>query len=124
MIERVLQYALGSDVSAGVAQPAANTAGLGPSGTLNAGYAAPADLGGLATAVTASEAQTSAGVSAQLASAQSVQTTLQSAFSASTSVSIDAQMSQMIVLQNAYGANAHVLTAVQALWSQLLQAVQ
>jgi len=38
-------------------------------------------------------------------------------------VNIDAEMSQMIVLQNAYGANARVISTIQTMWTQLLQAV-
>ena len=124
MITRVLQFALGTQVAAGVAQPAPNVTGLGPAGTLSAGFAAPPDLQGLATAVTATEAQTSAATTAQFTSAQAVQTAMQSSFAANTSVSVDAEMSKMIVLQNAYAANARVMTAVQSMWTQLLQSVQ
>jgi flagellar hook-associated protein 1 FlgK len=38
-------------------------------------------------------------------------------------VNIDTEMSNMIQLQNAYGANAKVISTVQAMWTQLLQAV-
>jgi flagellar hook-associated protein 1 len=124
MIVRVLQFALGNQVAPGSAQPPPNMAGLGPSGTLSAGFAAPADLGGLATAVTAAEAQQSAGATAQLSGAQALQTTLQGTLAAGTSVSIDGEMSKMIGLQNAYGANARILAAVQSMWTQLLQTVQ
>ena len=30
----------------------------------------------------------------------------------------------MVQLQNAYGANARVLSAIQSMWTQLLQTVQ
>jgi flagellar hook-associated protein FlgK len=33
-------------------------------------------------------------------------------------------LSQMLSLQNAYGANARVMSGVQAMFAQLLQAVQ
>ena len=36
----------------------------------------------------------------------------------------DTEMSQMIVLENAYGANARVISTVQAMFTQLLQTVQ
>ncbi len=124
MITRVLQYALGGQVASGVAQPPPAVSGLGPSGALSSGYAAPSDLTGLATAVTGSQAQASEAVTQQLTTAQGVQTTLQTAFAANTSVSIDAEMAKMVALQNAYGANARVLSAVQSMWSQLLQTVQ
>lgn len=122
-ILRVLTYALGSQSAPGVAQTPPSTTGLGPTGTINAGFAAPADLAGLAAAVTGAQAQTSATVTEQLTGAQSVQSTLQTAFNAATSVSIDTEMSKMIALQNAYGANARVMSAVQSMWAQLLQSV-
>ena len=124
LISRILQFALGSQMATGVPQPAPNVSLLGPSGTLAAGFAPPSDLAGFAAAVTAAEAQTSASTTAQLDRSQAVQTTMQATFTTNTSVSIDAEMSRMVVLQNAYGANAHVMTAVQSMWSQLLQAVQ
>jgi flagellar hook-associated protein 1 FlgK len=124
LIGRVLDYALGADAQAGVTQPAPNVSGLGPAGTLRAGFAAPADLAGLATAVTSAQAQQSATVTSQLGTAQSLQSTLQSQLASRGSVSLDTQMAQMIVLQNAYGSNAKVMAAVQSMWTALEQAVQ
>ena len=37
---------------------------------------------------------------------------------------MDTEVSQMLSLQNAYGANARVIAGVQAMFTQLLQAVQ
>jgi flagellar hook-associated protein 1 FlgK len=39
-------------------------------------------------------------------------------------VNMDTELSQMLSLQNAYSANARVMTAVQSMFTQLLQAVQ
>ena len=124
LITRVLDYALGADAQTGVAQPAPATGGLGAAGTLSAGFAPPPDLAAQATAVVAQEAATSAAASGQLTEEQGVQATLQSQLSGTSAVSIDSEMSTMIQLQNAYDANAKVLSTVQAMWSQLLQAVQ
>ena len=124
MITRVLSYALGSQVQAGVTQPAPAATGLGPNGTLTAPYAPPADLAGFATAVVGAQATESAGATGQVATEQAVQTALQSKLSAKSGVSIDSEMSTMVQLQNAYGANAKVITAVQAMWDQMLQMVQ
>ena len=44
--------------------------------------------------------------------------------SAQSGVNMDTEMSLMIQLQNAYGANAKVIAAVQAMWTQLLSTVQ
>ncbi len=124
MITRVLDFALGADAQAGVAQPAPNVSGLGPSGTLRAGFAAPADLAGLATAVTGAQARQSATVTSQLDTARSLQSTLQSQLASGGSVNLDAQMSQMIVLQSAYGATAKMMAALQSMFTALEQAVQ
>lgn len=123
MITRVLDYALGSDAQPGVPQTPPATTGLGPAGDLSSGFVAPADLASQAASVTAAEAQQSAAVTSQLGNEQAVQTGLQATLSAGSSVSIDSQMSLMIVLQNAYSANARVISAVQSMFSTLLQEV-
>ena len=109
--------------NAGSLWPASNTRGLGPNGTLNAPYSAPPTLGGIASAMLASQAQESATTSTQADTELAVQTTLASKLSAQSGVNIDTEMSNMIQLQNAYGANARVIAAVQAMWDQLLQSV-
>jgi flagellar hook-associated protein 1 len=120
IIRNILDYGLGADASAGAPQPASNTTGLGPTGTLNAPYVAPATLSGIAQAMVGAQSQDSANATSQLASEQTVQTTLQTKLTSETGVSIDSEMSDMIQLQNAYGANAKVIAAVQSMWAQLI----
>jgi flagellar hook-associated protein 1 FlgK len=124
LITRVLDYALGADTQAGVSQPAFNITGLGPAGNLSSGYAVPPSLAGLASALVAAQAAQSSQASSQAGDATALQTSLQTKLSTASGVNIDTEMSTMIKLQNAYGANAHILTAAQAMWNQLLQAVQ
>ena len=107
----------------GCPQPALQTTGLGPGGTLAAPFTAPATLAGFATATVAAQAGDSADASRQLKSTQAVQTALQGQAAVSSTVSIDQEMSNMVQLQNSYGANAKVISAVQSMWSQLLAAV-
>jgi flagellar hook-associated protein 1 FlgK len=123
LITRVLNYALGTDAQAGVAQPAPASTGLGASGTLSASFAAPSDLGSFATAFVASQAQDSANATANLDTEQGVQTSLQAKVASTSGVSIDTEMSNMIALQTAYGASAKIVTAVQTLWADVLQMV-
>ena len=123
MIARVLDFTFGAEAQSGVAQAPSNTAGLGPVGSLAAPYAPPATLAGIATALVASQAQDSTTTTTQLGTEQAVQTTLAGKLSAETGVSIDTEMSHMIQLQNAYGANAKVISAAQAMWTQLLQSI-
>jgi flagellar hook-associated protein 1 len=124
LIDNILTYTFGADVQAGVAQPASNTAGLGASGTLNAPYTAPGTLGGIASALVASQAQGSANTTTQLNTEQAVQTTLSNALSTGSGVNMDTEMSLMIQLQNAYGVNAKIIGAVQSMWTQLINTVQ
>jgi flagellar hook-associated protein 1 len=102
---------------------AANVAGLGPAGNLNAPYVSPPTLDQLASNMLAAQAQDSATISNQLSTEQAVQTTLSSKLSTQSGVNMDTEMSHMIQLQNAYGANAKIIAAVQAMWTQLLQSV-
>lgn len=81
-------------------------------------------LGSAAAALVASQAQDSASTTNQLATEQAVQTTWSNKLAAGSGVNMDTEMSTMIQLQNAYGANARVIAAVQAMWTQLLNSVQ
>ena len=124
LINNVLTYTFGADVQDGVTQPASNTTGLGASGTLDAPYTPPATLGGIASALVASEAQDSANTTSQLTTEQAVQTTLSNSLSTGSGVNMDNEMSLMIQLQNAYGVNAKIIGAVQSMMTQLINAVQ
>jgi flagellar hook-associated protein 1 len=124
MIQRVLDNTLGAEAQTGVPQPASSTSNLGPAGNLTTPYAAPATLGQLAATMLASQAQDSAGTTTRLGMEQTVQTTLAGKLSGESGVNMDTEMSSMIQLQNAYGANARVIAAIQAMWTQLLNAVQ
>jgi flagellar hook-associated protein 1 len=125
IIAAVLNNALGSNPPLN-----SNAIGLGPAGNLNAPYAGPtppyassSTLQQLATTMLAAQAQDSATTSTQTDTEQAVQTSLASKLSAQSGVNMDTEMSHMIQLQNAYGANAKIISAVQAMWSQLLQSV-
>lgn len=124
LIQRVLNFALGAEAQAGVGQPAPATTGLGPSGGLSAPYAPPATLASFATAMVAAEAQDSAAATTALGNETAVQTALQGKFTSASGVSMDTEMSTMIQLQGSYGANAKLISAVQAMWNQTLQMVQ
>lgn len=123
LITRVLSYALGADAQPGVAQPPPATTGLGAAGNLSVPYPAQPTLAGQAAALVGAQASDSTAAQTALSDAQSLQTALQTRLSTGSGVSIDTEMSTMIALQNAYGANAKVITAVQAMWNTLEQAV-
>ena len=123
MIERVLDFALGPDVQANVAQTPGATTGLGASGTLNAGFGAAGVLGDYATALSASQAADSAAATSAAGDATDTQTALSSSLQSKIGVSMDSQLSLMVQLQNAYGANAKVISTIQQMFTSLLQAV-
>jgi flagellar hook-associated protein 1 FlgK len=54
---------------------------------------------------------------------QTVLTALQQRFNDQSGVNIDTEMSNLIALQNAYSANARVMSTVEHMMSDLLQAV-
>ena len=124
VIANVLTYTFGDQQSAGVAQPAFNTTALGPSGTLSTPFAAPATLSGLASTLAAAQAQTSAAVTDQLSTQQGLQTTLTGKLAEGSAVNMDAEMSTMLQLQNSYAVTARIMTTVQTIWTQLLEAVR
>ncbi len=124
LIARVLDFAFGTEAQLGVPQPAPNTTGLGPSGSLNAPYAAPASLAAQATTLVASQAQESARVSSHLTTEQAMQTSLNSRMQAISGVNMDAELAAMIQLQNAYSANARIITSAQKLFEQTIGMVQ
>jgi flagellar hook-associated protein 1 len=96
---------------------------LGPNGDLTARYTTPATLGQFVATMLAANAQDSATTSTQADNEQAVQTTLAGKLSTQSGVNMDTEMSHMIQLQNAYGANARIISTIQAMWSQLLQSV-
>ena len=123
LIDRVLQYAFGSQAQSGTAQPAPNTTGLGSSGTNALPYSPGTTLASFATNLVSNQAQAASAAQNALSSSQAVQTSLQSKLGSETGVSVDAELSNMVELQNAYGANAKVITAAQSLYTELLDAV-
>jgi len=123
LISRVLSYTFGTSIQAGSTQPAAQTSGLGATGTLSAPYSGTGNLSTLATALTSSQAQTISAASSDQSTQTSIQTTLQTNLNSATGVSVDDQMAHVVSLQNSYEANAKVVAAVQSMFTALLNAV-
>ncbi len=81
-------------------------------------------VAGQATDLVANTATLAATAQTALSTAASVQSSLDGKLRSGTAVSVDSELSSMVALQNSYGANARVIQAVQAMWTQLLDAVQ
>lgn len=123
LIDRLLNYALGTTAQAGVDQPAASTTGLGVSGQLNAPYTGDGSLASLASDLTSTQAATISDASSGLSDATTLQTALSTKIASVSGVSVDDQMASIVALQNAYSANAKVITAVQSMFTALLTAI-
>ena len=119
VIDNVMKQVFGP-TSASTAPPAL-VSGLGLSGTLSAPFASPQTLAGFAANIVSAQTDASSAASAALTTARAVQTTLNSKVAAISGVSVDTEMSTMIGLQNAYAANARIITAVNDMWTSVLQ---
>jgi len=125
LISNIVNYTFGTQAQSGVAQPAMNTNGLGATGNLTAPFNAGGDaLSNFATSLVSSQAQQSADVTSNLTTEQALQSSLNAKVASVSGVNMDSEMSQMLSLQQAYSANARVISAVQSMFTQLLQAVQ
>ena len=123
LIDRVLDYALGTNVQNGVTQPAAAATGLGANGTLSTPYLGSSDVASLASTLVSSQASTIGQASSSLSDETSIQTALTTKIASASGVSVDDQMASIVSLQNAYQANAKVVSAVQAMFTSLLNAI-
>ena len=123
MITRVLDFALGAEVQAGVAQPGAATTGLGVDGSIIGAGSGQGALSSLATSLVATQSSAGSNAAAQLGTATTMANTLQAKLTSGTGVSVDGELTTMVQLQQSYAANAKVLTTVNALWSDLLAVV-
>jgi flagellar hook-associated protein 1 FlgK len=118
VIDAVLNQVFGP-ITASTAPPP-QMRGLGSSGTISLPFSRPLTLVDFASDVMSAQSGASTQASASLATAQAAQTTLNNSVAAVSGVSVDTEMSTMIGLQNAYAANARIITAVQSMWTSLL----
>jgi flagellar hook-associated protein 1 FlgK len=93
----------------------ADTAGLGTRTTTFAGYA---------TNIISNVATTYTSASSTATTASSTLTQLSESFSNESGVNTDSETAKLTQLQNLYAASAQVITAVKAMYSSLLTAVQ
>ena len=123
LIQNVLNYSFGSQAQAGVSYPSIPTTGLGVNGNLSVSLGQPATLGAFASALVSGQAQDLGQAGSDVTNETAVQTTLNTQLSQSTGVDIDTELSNMLQLQNAYGANAKILTAIQAMYNDLANVI-
>ena len=124
LLDRVLDFGLGTRASAGAPWPAIRTGGLGPDGTLQSPFVAPQDLDAYAARVAAAQTGDRAAATEARTAAEELRGALEQKFGKQSGVDPDAEMAAMVALQNAYAANARVLGTVQSMWDSLLAAVR
>ncbi len=118
-----------------ISAPAMLRDGAGPTGAAGATTlidrlldrvlgSAPGSLVVTASALVSQSAGLAADAAGQLATGQAVQSSLDKKLAAGTGVSLDTETADLVRLQNAYAANAKVITAAQAMWTQLLDSVR
>lgn len=75
---------------------------------------------GLATAMSQTHADAQANAASDATRLETINKSLENRHNAVTGVNMDNEMAQLTVLQNAYGANARVITTVQAMFDTLM----
>ncbi|MBO1324651.1 flagellar hook-associated protein FlgK [Acetobacter sp. TBRC 12305] len=123
LISTVLSDTFGTastDVSGSLAAP---STGLGPDGTQSTGYTGAQGLIALATALTSNQGATISQATDGLTSATTTQTVIATSVSNVSGVNVNDEMSKVVALENAYTANAKVVTAVQSMFTALLDAI-
>ncbi|MBE9607646.1 hypothetical protein IAI18_22470 [Acetobacteraceae bacterium H6797] len=124
LLDRVLNYTFGRNVSDGVAQATFPTTGLGPAGDLTSKLSTASTIEDYAGLVTASQTAVRSQAASQSEEAGDLLTTLETTFSNKSGVDIDTEMAAMVTLQNAYAANARILSVAQSMYDSLFQAVR
>ena len=81
-------------------------------------------IAGQATTLVARHADLAGQSARRLETEQAVHASLTAKLAAGTAVSVDKELATMVRLQNAYAANAKVLSAVQAMFTELLDSVR
>lgn len=124
LIDRVLDFTFGTEVSAGNAQPLIPAGGLGPDGTLVSTLSGLATLeahaGALVTVQSVARVVAEEGRGRAVALGEILGTRLQQR----SGVDVDREVAAMVELQNAYTINARVIATVQAMWDALLGSVR
>lgn len=122
-LSNILDYAFGTQSSAGVAQPGLPVTGLGPAGNLTASYQGSGSIFDLASQLTGAWGASAQQASTDVTNETATQSSLTNAIADVSGVSIDSELSKMVALQNSYTANAKIIAAVQSMFTDLLNAV-
>lgn len=124
LLDRVLNRTFGPEVAPGNAQPGFATTGLGPDGSLSSRFRAARTLGDQAAQIVSSQTSLRAAAAADGKASGDLLGSLETRFAARSGVDMDKELASMVTLQTAYSANARILSVVQSMYDNLLQAVR
>jgi len=124
LLDRVLDFTFGSQVSAGNAQPPVPTGGLGPDGSLVTALSGLATLESHAGALVATQSAARATAESARDRAGALRELLGQRVQARSGVDVDREVAAMVELQNAYTVNARVVATLQSMWDTLFGAVR
>ncbi len=124
LLDRVLDFTFGPEVSAGNPQATIPSGGLGPDGTLVSAVSGMVTLEAHGSALVASQAGERARAEEAMQRATSLREVLGAKLEERSGVDVDQEVAAMVELQNAYSVNARVLSTIQAMWDALFGAVR
>jgi flagellar hook-associated protein 1 FlgK len=124
LLNRVNDYALGTQSASGTTYPSIPRSGLGPGGTITTGVAASGRITDFAATVLGRQSEEAAAAKGAAGQATAIRAQLDTLVQQREGVDVDAEMASMIQLQNAYAANARVMSVVQDMWDALLASVR
>ena len=124
LLDRLLDFTFGAEVASGSPQPAIQSAGLGPDGTLVSPLSGQLTLESYAGALVGSQAGARGVAEAARDRALTLGEMLDARMHQRSGVDVDREVAAMVQLQNAYAVNARVVSTVQAMWDALFGAVR
>lgn len=125
LVDRINEFTFGREIESGVAHdPGFVTSGLGGAGTLSSRNGDPGTLGTYAARLTAEAGDLRRIAADAKAGVQASYELVANRLADESEVSIDREMALLVELQNSYGANARVISTVQAMWDALLASVR
>jgi len=124
LLDRLLDFTFGAEVATGSSQPAIQSAGLGPNGTLVSSLSGQRTLESHAGALVGAQAAERSIAEAARDRAASLGEMLDARMQQRSGVDVDREVAAMVQLQNAYAVNARVVSTVQAMWDALFGAVR
>jgi flagellar hook-associated protein 1 FlgK len=124
LLDRLLDFSLGTQAAPGAAHPPFATAGLGPDGTLVSALTGLVTLEAHAGALVAGQAAARVTAEGARDRAAALRGVLAERMQTRSGVDVDREVAAMVELQQAYTVNARVVATLQSMWETLFNAVR